>query len=88
LNLSRRLLDLCDFDRPAFAPTPGHCERQPKGFKDFIVVTTARSFWPAKDKPLKIFDLDSRSLNEIFRSMLNDDNPTERRTCEKDRPKE
>jgi len=36
---------------------------------------------------LKVFDLDSRSFNEIFGTMLDDNDPTKRRAHKKDKPK-
>ena len=53
-----------------------------------IALTTARLFWRPKEEPLKVFDFDSRSLNEVFGTMLDDNDPTERRARKKDKPKE
>jgi hypothetical protein len=47
----------------------------------------ARLFCRPKDQPLKVFDFDSRSFSEVFGTMLDDNNPTERCARKKDKPK-
>jgi len=43
--------------------------------------------WTTVEPSFCVFDFDSRSLNEVFGTMLDDNNPTERRARKKDKPK-